>query len=340
MKKLPEIAKLIPELSYYQAVFVGEQHPRFDHHLNQLAIIQGLYARYANLAIGVEFFQQPFQQYLDRYIAGNLSTDGLLDKTEYYDRWRYDFRLYAPILEFARNNHIPIVALNVPTEIIEKVGREGLKGLSKKERAQIPADIDYSNKRYEDRLKKVFKDHPQYFGKFKTFYEAQLVWDEAMAESAARYLKSHPNTHMVVLAGNGHLAYGAGIPDRFKRRLSKISTVIILNDWDRAINPEIADYLLLSKEKELPKAGFLGVILDISTGSLEISDFSEDSPAKVAGMKEKDKILALNGHFVSKMSDVQKIMWDKKPGDQVLVKASRKADQDKDKTLEFEVKLR
>lgn len=82
------------------------------------------------------------------------------------------------------------------------------------------------------------------------------------------------------------------------------------------------------------------MILDISTGSLEISDFSEDSPAKVAGMKEKDKILALNGHFVSKMSDVQKIMWDKKPGDQVLVKASRKADQDKDKTLEFEVKLR
>jgi uncharacterized iron-regulated protein len=338
LRKLLGIAKLIPELSYHQVVFIGEQHPRFDHHLNQLAIIRGLYPIHSDLVIGVEFFQQPFQRYLDQYIAGELSTAELLDKTEYYDRWRYDFRLYAPILEFAQDNHIPIVALNVPTELIQKVGRDGLKGLSKKERAQIPSDIDYSDEGYVDRLKKVFEDHPQYFGEFETFYEAQLVWDETMAESAANYLKGRPGAHMVVLAGNGHLAYGSGIPERFNRRLSTASTAIVLNDWEGSIEPKIADYLLLSKEKELPSAGFLGIILKQSDGKLEISDFSETSAAKIAGMKEKDGILSLNGHPVSNMSDVKEIMWDKRPGDKVIVKVHRKAAVDK--VLEFQVKLK
>jgi uncharacterized iron-regulated protein len=340
LRKLLGIAKLIPDLSDHQVVFIGEQHPRFDHHLNQLAIIRGLYPIHSDLVIGVEFFQQPFQRYLDQYIAGELSVAELLDKTEYYDRWRYDFRLYAPILEFAQENHIPIVALNIPTEIIQKVGRDGLKGLSKKERAQIPSDIDYSDEKYAARLKKVFEDHPQYFGKFETFYEAQLVWDETMAESAANYLKGHPGTHMAILAGNGHLAYGSGIPERFNRRLSAVSTAIVLNDWEGLIEPNIADYLLLSKEKELPSAGFLGIILKQSDGKLEISDFSETSAAKIAGMKAKDELLSLNGHLISDMSDVKEIMWDKKPGDKVIVRVHRKAAMDKDKELEFKIELR
>jgi uncharacterized iron-regulated protein len=340
LRKLLNLEKLIPHLSHHQVVFVGEQHPRFDHHLNQLAIIRGLYPMHPDLVVGVEFFQQPFQQYLDQYIAGELSTAELLDKTEYYDRWRYDFRLYAPILEFARDNRIPIVALNVPTELIQKVGRDGLKGLSKEERAQIPADIDYSNIEYSERLKKVFEDHPQYFGNFETFYEAQLVWDETMAENAVNYLRDHLGAHMVILAGNGHLVYGAGIPDRFNRRLGTVSTAIVLNDWEGLIEPEIADYLLLSKEKELPSAGFLGIILKQSDGKLKISDFSKTSAAKIAGMKEEDEILSLDGHLVSDMADVKEIMWDKKPGEKIIVKVHRSALINKDEELKFKVELR
>ncbi|QBQ55121.1 ChaN family lipoprotein [Nitrosococcus wardiae] len=340
LRQLLELEGLIPELSRYQVVFVGEQHPRYDHHLNQLAIIRGLHAIHPELVIGVEFFQQPFQPYLDQYIAGELSVGEFLDKTEYYDRWIYDFRLYAPILEFAQENDIPILALNVPTELIQKVGRDGLEGLSKEERGQLPADIDRSNAEYRQRLKKVFENHPQHFGTFETFYEAQLVWDESMAEGATHYLQDHPDTHMVVLAGNGHLAYGVGIPERFSRRLDKVSVAIVLNDWEGLIEPEIADYLLLSEKKELPNAGFLGVMLKQSDGKLKIQAFSETSAAKTAGIKEKDELLALNGHPVVDMSDVKEIMWDKKPGDEVIVKVRRSAFFDEDKELEIKVELR
>lgn len=338
--QLLDLDAIIPELARHKVVFVGEQHPRFDHHLNQLAIIRGLHAIHPKLVIGVEFFQQPFQQYLDQFVAGQLNVEEFLKKTEYYERWRYDFRLYAPILEFARENSIPILALNVPTEFIQKVGREGLEGLSKEERAQLPSKIDHSNAAYRERLEEVFKNHPQYSGDFETFYEAQLVWDEAMAESAAHYLKDHPDAHMIVLAGNGHLAYGVGIPERLNRRLDTVSMAIVLNDWEGIIEPDIADYLLLSEKKELPKAGFLGVMLKQSGGKLEINAFSETSAAKVTGIEEKDELLSLNGHLVSGMADVKEIMWDKKPGEEVAVKVRRGAFMGKNEELEFKVKLK
>ncbi|ADJ28161.1 ChaN family lipoprotein [Nitrosococcus watsonii] len=340
LRQLPELEAIIPELARHQVVFVGEQHPRFDHHLNQLAIIRGLHGIHPKLVIGVEFFQQPFQQYLEQFVANQLTVEEFLKKTEYYDRWRYDFRLYAPILEFARENNIPILALNVPTELIQKVGRKGLEKLSKKERAQLPSEIDRSNVAYRERLQEVFENHPQHFGNFETFYEAQLVWDEAMAESASRYLKEHSDAHMIVLAGNGHLAYGVGIPERLNRRLGTTASVaIVLNDWEGLVEPDIADYLLLSEKKELPKAGFLGVMLKQSSGKLEVNAFSEISAAKTAGIEEKDELLSLNGHLVSDMSDVKEIMWDKKPGEKVIVKVRRGAFMGKDKELEFKIKL-
>src|SRR5699024_4216527 len=145
------------------------------------------------------------------------------------------------------------------------------------------------------------------------------------------YLKDHSGTHMVILAGNGHLAYGEGIPQRFNRRLNTVSTAIVLNSWDGYIEPDIADYLLLSEKKDLPKAGFLGIIINESDGKLKVSDFSETSAAKAAGIKKKDELLSLEGHLTSNMSDVKEIMWDKKPGDEVTVKVHRSALIGKDK---------
>ena len=52
---------LIEALDTHRVVFVGETHDRYDHHLNQLAILQALHRRNPQVAIGVEWFQQPFQ---------------------------------------------------------------------------------------------------------------------------------------------------------------------------------------------------------------------------------------------------------------------------------------
>jgi uncharacterized iron-regulated protein len=102
--------QLLSALDGKRVIFVGESHDRYDHHLNQLAVIRGLHERGADLAIGTEFFQEPFQPDLDEYVAGRIDEKTLLRKTEYFERWRFDYRLYRDIVTYARDKGIPLRA--------------------------------------------------------------------------------------------------------------------------------------------------------------------------------------------------------------------------------------
>lgn len=244
--------KLIAALAKKRVVFIGERHDRYDHHLNQLAIIRRLYEIHPRMAIGLEMFQQPFQPYLDAYIAGTLDEREFLKKTEYYQRWGFDDRLYRPILRFAREKGIALLALNVPQEIVHKVAVSGLESLNEQERVWVPPVIDKSDTAYRDRLKAIFKQHSQGNAEnFEYFVEAQLLWDEAMAARAARYLREHPRYNLVVLAGNGHLAYGSGIPNRLRRRVPVAMSIVLQGDRDTK-DRQGADYRLLSQKRDLP----------------------------------------------------------------------------------------
>src|SRR5262249_43919162 len=159
----------------------------------------------------------PFQPYLDAYLAGSLSEDELLKKTEYFERWGFDYRLYRPILLYAKEQGIPVIALNAERELTTKVKEVGFDGLSPAERARLPREIDQSDTAYRDRLRDIYESHPASVrGDFEHFWEGQLVWDETMAERVADYLTSNPDKSMIVLAGSGHIAFGSGVPNRLK----------------------------------------------------------------------------------------------------------------------------
>ena len=191
-----------------RVVMVGETHTRYDHHLTQLEIIRRLHELNPNLAIGMEAFQQPFQWALDEYISGAMDEQEMLRATEYYQRWRMDYRLYAPILRYAREHGLPVVALNLPAELTRQVGRHGMDGLSEEARARLPAEIDRTDAAYAQRLREVFAHHPNERGQpFEHFLEVQLLWDEGMAERAADYLEANDGTP-VTIPDSGVLSQG------------------------------------------------------------------------------------------------------------------------------------
>jgi uncharacterized iron-regulated protein len=324
LNALSDLDTIVDGLGEQRVVFVGEQHDRYEHHLTQLEIIRRLHQRHAQLAIGMEAFQQPFQSHLDAYVAGELSEQELLRDSEYYARWRFDFRLYAPILRYAREHRLPVVALNLPEEITRQVGRGGIESLSEQDRAQIPADIDRSDTEYEQRLSEVFDNHPRHNGQsFDHFLEVQLLWDEGMAQRAADYLQSHPAQRMVVLAGSGHLAYGGGIPQRLLRRLP-VNSAIVLNGWQGSIEAGLADFLLFPEPRALPPAGKLGAVLDDRDDGLRVSACQPDSPCAAAGLKSGDRLLSIDDRAIAGMADLRLAMWDKTPGDRVRLEISRK----------------
>jgi uncharacterized iron-regulated protein len=331
---------IIPALADKRVIMIGEIHDRYDHHLVQLEIIRRLHAINPRLAIGMEAFQQPFQSVLDDYVAGRISEQELLRGTGYYQRWRFDYRLYAPILRYAREHDLPVIALNLPTELTRKVGRSGLDALAADERAGLPADIDRSDTEYEQRLREIYDQHPG-AGRhgFANFLEVQLLWDEGMAERAAEFLQEHPDTTLVVLAGRGHLARGSGIPRRLERRLS-IDSVIVLNGWEAPMEPGLADYVLLPEKRTLPAAGRFGALLDEDDNTLRVEHCLPDSPCKRTGLKPGDQILTINGESITGMADLRLQLWDKQPGDTVTLGIQRKRWFRQPQELVYEIELR
>lgn len=341
---MPDFDDVIKSLLRKRFIFIGESHDRISHHLNQLEIIKRIHAVDPNIAIGLEFFQQPFQAHMDEYINGTIDEREFLNKTEYFSRWRIDYRHYRPIIQYAKEHSIPLLALDMLEEIQRKVGLKGVDSLTEDEKKHLPDKIDRSNEKYREFLESIYKRHPAPATDNKTFdnfIDVQLVRDETMAQNAVNYYNKHPEKRMIILAGGGHLIYGYGIPQRVTRRLPNIESAIVLNGLlNNKPSPDLADFVLLPEPLKLPKAGRLGVIMDkAESGSITVSGFSNDSPAKLAGVQNEDHFSKVDGINIESMADVKFALLEKRPGDKVILTMKRKGWIGSDKTIDVEVTL-
>lgn len=133
---------LISELAEAEAVCIGEAHPNPHHHWVQLTLLERLLERNqeagVTTALGMEMFQRPFQGVLDDYAAGRIDEETLLSRAGWDERWGYDWGLYSPMVELAVRHGAELLALNVSSELKEKVSERGVEDLSPPDRERIP----------------------------------------------------------------------------------------------------------------------------------------------------------------------------------------------------------
>jgi len=220
---------------------LGERHDDPAHHAWQLQVLSALHARAPGLAIGMEMFPRAAQPALDAWVAGNIDWPTLLI-TSHWDRvWGFPAELYRPVLEFARLNRIPIVALNLHPDEVQKVSAGGFRALPEALRKTIgkPARAPGA---YRAQLEKIFAVHHGLradrdaqaeaatapaplpvpatptpgdadAGGLDRFIEVQLTWHRAMAAAIHATLASPGGpTHVVALVGGGHVGHDRGIP--------------------------------------------------------------------------------------------------------------------------------
>jgi uncharacterized iron-regulated protein len=210
-------------LAKERVICFGEQHDDPAHHFAQRRALEELAARSASenrvLAVGFEMFQKPYQSALSGFVAGTLPEAQFLADSEYSERWGFDFALYRPLLETARDNNLEVLALNTPRELTRKVGRGGLSSLDAGERNQLP-ELDLANAEHKAYFDAAMSGHPMPPDrKPENVYAAQVLWDETMAETAAAWLaRSGANSQLILFAGAGH-CHESAIPARITRRV-------------------------------------------------------------------------------------------------------------------------
>jgi uncharacterized iron-regulated protein len=222
------LEEMVAALRTKRVIYVGERHDQAIDHGVQYTILRALHREEPSLAIGMEMFQVPFQEPLDRWSAGLIDETVLRRDTEYDDRWGYDFSLYRPILEYARSHSLEVVALNAPRELSYAVARDGVDSLSPDLAAKLP-ELDLDDAEHRAMFDEAFDvgEHGAQ-STVDRYYQAQVLWDETMGSRVAQTLQRRDGPQkMVVFAGRVHVTQGLGIPDRAAKRGARPYAVVL-----------------------------------------------------------------------------------------------------------------
>ncbi|MBU0485924.1 MAG: ChaN family lipoprotein [Proteobacteria bacterium] len=335
--------QIMERLRPQKVVYVAESHTRNEDHQLQIRVLRAMHDYNPKLAIGMEMFTRQVQPILDRFIKGEIDEKEFLAQSHYFIKWGYDYRYYQPILNFARLNQIPVIALNLEKDIVSKVYQEdGLSSLTEEEANSLPPDRNLDMAGYKERITNVYKMHnppAANESKLNDFFQAQALWDETMAESITNYLAAHPEEQMLVIAGRGHMGKDTGIPPRVERRIPGIKQAVLLNVEQNEVDAKVADFLLFSPPTTLPPAALMGIMLEEAAEGVTIGSLSPHGQAGKSGLKKNDLILALDGKPVKNIEDIKLIMFYKKRGEKVQVQVKRTIRFWPDPTLNLEVQL-
>lgn len=182
------IDKLIHHLQEQQVIFFGEEHNDSIAHVLELLLLQGLHNKTQKETIlSLEMFQSDVQLILNEYL------EGLINETN-FERdsrpWK-NYKDYRPMVEYARQNNIPVIAANAPSRYSNRVTRKGLESLNDLPKAAkallAPLPIDTLTGPYAEKFSGLMGAH-EGMGSLK-LYQSQNLWDATMAWHIARSLK-------------------------------------------------------------------------------------------------------------------------------------------------------
>jgi aminopeptidase N len=342
-------SKMIAEMKDCEFVYIGETHDSLPMHEIQARIILALYEQQRGLSIGLEMFPATSQDALNKWSLGILSRDEFIQESRWYVNWNFNFGFYEGIFMLAKDNKIPVYALNAPREIIAKIRMRGWDGLREEEKKIVP-NPDLSHEEHRTLIRTIFEDTelpPQMKGKglemaFEGLYRAQSAWDEVMALNAVSAQKRE-DKKMVILAGSGHLIYNLGINRRaYERSHMPYKTVICVTVPEGrervSVSRSLADYVWAIPEEKMPVFPSVGLRIKKFEGldNLVIESDPISGVALGADFKKGDVILDVDGKSFSDINELRIYLADFKWNDEVRFHLLRDASE-KEVLLRFKL---
>jgi uncharacterized iron-regulated protein len=229
------IDDIAAQAMHVEFVFFGEQHNDPETHFAELAFLDALGRRGANVVVSLEMFERDVQPMLDDYLAGTMTEADFLAKARPWPNYATDYR---PLVVLARARGWPVIASNVPRPIASAVSRNGLAALDSlppEERNWVARDIKCPHDAYYDLFAEQMKEHGGPGSASDTasmraitdrYYEAQCVKDETMAESIISARARGGSPIVVHFNGAFHSDYSFGTASRVMRRTGSGHIVI------------------------------------------------------------------------------------------------------------------
>jgi uncharacterized iron-regulated protein len=139
-------------LNEKDVIYLGEEHRNKWHIEAALRILRALLEYTREPALAVEMFGWDGQSGLNQYLSeSETSRDHFLEASRWEQNWGGPFDEYAPLISFAREHRLSVLALNPPRPLVRRVASQGL--------ARALTDVEMGRWGMQDH---IFVDNPAY----------------------------------------------------------------------------------------------------------------------------------------------------------------------------------
>ncbi len=186
-------AKMLESAKRADIVLFGEFHDNYICHWLEAELMKDMHKNNdSTLVLGAEMFENDNQEIMDEYMKGDFKESVFKESCRLWPNYATD---YQPLVEFAKANHIPFLATNVPRRYASMVSAKGFEYLikntspeAKKWMAPLPIPYDSNLKCYKDMLSMGDASHGG-----PNLPKAQALKDATMAYHILESMdKKHP----------------------------------------------------------------------------------------------------------------------------------------------------
>lgn len=260
---------VVAEMGRHEVVFIGETHDDPTGHMLEAELLRRAYEAYGTpasgdtpgdaarpVALSLEFFEHDVQLVLDEYLAGLITEKAFRSDSRPWERYQTDYR---PLIEFAKEKGLVVVAANAPRRYATRVtlhGRESLESLGPEALATLaPLPYGQASEAYKQQWIQQISEVMEQEGKkcgvpidqlpagveggpappppgahamMGNQLQSQVLWDATMAWWANDELLRHPDALVLHMVGSFHVERGTGIPEQLERYRPGASRMIVV----------------------------------------------------------------------------------------------------------------
>jgi uncharacterized iron-regulated protein len=251
-KQLATPEQIAADCKDADVLFFGEEHNDSACHYLEHIIFEALHKQYGEkLALSLEMFETDNQTALNDYLGGFIPEERLVKDVRLWS----NYKDYRPMIEYAKQNNINVIAANPPRRYVSIVSRRGMKSLdslpkdSKKFLPPLPYDTLAG--RYRDKFAEVMQGSPGSTN--PNIYYSQNLWDAGMSYSIYSYWKKNKDKKIFHCVGRFHCDEKLGTLAQLQKRKSGLKILNISSfsdssftnpDWEKFSN--LGDYIIIT----------------------------------------------------------------------------------------------
>jgi uncharacterized iron-regulated protein len=226
-------------LKNYDVIFLGENHRHPGNHLAQMQVFRAIQERAPNLSLSMEQFERDVQDVVDKFMAGGMGEEPFRKQSRAWDNYPGSYR---PLVEYAKERQLPVIAAEAPNMVVRCVGQQGpefLDTMKPESRGWAAAQLNLGDGPYKQKYLRFLAGDDGHgdaadgaaakepsAAALRSF-AAQVTRDDTMAESIYLHLQKNPGRKVVHLNGSFHSESFLGTAERLALRDPKLKIAVV-----------------------------------------------------------------------------------------------------------------